>query len=91
MDDQSLDRALRSIGKACFIDYFDILGDDRRSVAEAVDELCRRSRWTPAGSRIRILAARRIFAAGRQLDALRIVAGSRVAPEKAEAARRRLV
>ncbi len=88
MNDTELDRALRSIGMACLVDHIELFGDRRATPTEIAERLNEVTDWTAKSCRSRAGHARRIFAAGRAGDAMRLVASSsRVDPEKAEKAR----
>jgi hypothetical protein len=77
MDDHKLQQSLNSVGKACFVNHYDLFrnksGTDALFVA---DFLMKTENMTEGGAKIRVGFARRIFNAGRQNDALKIIAQS---------------
>ena len=70
MDDTQLDRALRSIGKECFVEYFWEFAKPRISRADMIDLLMREKGYAEVASGTRVSGARRIIGAGRAKDAL---------------------
>jgi hypothetical protein len=81
MDDRKLEQSLKSIGKTCFVDHYELFRDKSRVDALfAVDFLMKTENITEAGAKIRVGFARGIFAAGRQNDALKIIAQSERIP-----------
>ncbi len=70
MDDNKLEISLQRIGKACFVNYYATFRDKSRK--DAIDFL--RTKFTEAGANLRVGYARGIFDAGRQNDALKIIA-----------------
>ena len=81
MDDQQLDRALKSLGKEVFVNYFDKFSDlssSRRYIAKTLEE----DGYAKKSSRTKVSNARSIFGAGRAKDALAIIIrSSRVPPQ----------
>ena len=77
MNDKTLDRTLRSIGKACFVNYFTKLSDLSLSDEAVARILVEREGWDEAPTlHFRVRGARRIIEAGREQDALRLIAAS---------------
>ena len=71
MNDETLDRVLRSIGKACFVNYFTELSDLSLSDEAVARILVKREGWDVAPTLgFRVRGARRIIGAGRAKDAL---------------------
>ncbi len=81
MDDAQLERSLRSIGKGCFVEYFDYFADRSLYDRNIVEMLMRHEGYTESGSRTRVSQARRIVRAGRAEDALRNVIQSQRIPD----------
>ena len=73
MNDDRLERSLRSIGKGCFVEYFSQFADQRLSNSNVTEMLMRQEGYTENGSRTRVSQARRIIRSGRVEDALRNV------------------
>lgn len=89
MDDQQLDRTLRSIGKKCFVTYFCKFDDTSLSIEDVAEILMRETDYTEKSCRSRTSHARRIIREGRAKDALMdISASSGVPPEIAAKAKR---
>ena len=86
MNDDQLDRSLRSIGKGCFVAYFCQFADQRRSDRHIIEILMRQEGYTENGSRTRVSQARRIIKSGRAEDALRNVLQSERIPNFAQIA-----
>jgi hypothetical protein len=81
MDDHKLRQSLNSIGKACFVKYYELFRNKSSTeIWFVVDFLMRAEHITEAGAKIRVGFARGIFNAGRQNDALKIVAQSERVP-----------
>ena len=80
MNDVQLDRSLRSIGKACFVEYFSQFADQTMPNRRIIENLIRRENYTENGSRTRVSQARRIIRSGRAGDALQIVIQSKRIP-----------
>ena len=77
MNDKQLDRTLRSIGKACFVNHFAELSDLSLSDEAVAQILAERGKWDEfATLSFRVRGARRIIEAGRDQDALRLIAAS---------------
>lgn len=80
MNDDQLERSLRSIGKGCFVEYFCQFADQNLSNGTVIDMLMRQEGYTESGSRTRVSQARRIISAGRTEDALRNIIRSERIP-----------
>ncbi|OCW96057.1 hypothetical protein [Alishewanella sp. HH-ZS] len=88
MNDDQLDRSLRSIGKACFVKYFAEFSDLAISSEDLIDMLMQQEGYTESGCKTRISNSRRIISSGRQDDALAmIIASERVEAEIVDKAR----
>jgi hypothetical protein len=92
MDDKQLVRSLNSIGKACFVKHHELFRDKSRTdPLSVVQFLMRYEKYEEAGATIRVSCARAIFNAGRQSEALSIIAKSgRIPWQSADKARRLL-
>ena len=89
MTDEQLARNLRSVGMACYITYHDDLADITKTADSIISVLIEAEGYTPAASVTRVLKSRDIIRAGRDIDALKIIAAApRVAPRVAEEALR---
>ena len=89
MTDNVLERKLRSIGMTAFVENFDLFAAMPavgRPVA-CMEELVRRGWSNPGGAHWRAYAARSIFRATREHDALNLVLGAGVHDEVREKAR----
>ena len=73
MNDDQLERSLRSIGKACFVTYFCQFADQTLADRQVIDLLMRQEGYRESASRTRVRQARRIIESGRAGDALRNV------------------
>ena len=73
MNDDQLERSLRSIGKWCFVTYFCQFADQTLADRQVIELLIRQEGYTESGSRTRVSQARRIIGSGRAGDALRNV------------------
>jgi hypothetical protein len=89
MTDAELNRALNSVGKKCFVAFYATLGDLSLAPADAAATISNAKKSSFVAVRgYRVRPARKIFVAGREHDALAIIAESnRVAPEARERAR----
>lgn len=81
MNDDQLDRSLRSIGKACFVKYFSEFSDLAITIEDLIDMLMQQEGYTESGCKTRISNSRRIISSGRQDDALAMI----IASERVEA------
>ena len=88
MNDDQLDRSLRSIGKTCFVKYFSEFSDLAITSEDLIDMLMQQEGYTESGCKTRISNSRRIISSGRQDDALAmIIASERVEAEIVDRAR----
>ena len=86
MNDDQLERSLRSIGKGCFVAYFRQFADQALPNSHIVELMMRQEGYTENGSRTRVSQARRIIRSGRAEDALRNVIQSERIPNYARIA-----
>lgn len=70
MNSTQMQRKLQSIGKECFVTYFDQFADMRNTDASLVNTLMHDRNYTENGSRIRVSCARSIIRAGMTKAAL---------------------
>jgi len=83
VDDKKLERSLNSIGKACFVNHYELFRDKScADVLFVVDFLVKNEQYTNAGAQIRVSDAKAIFNAGRQVDALKIIVQSQRLPQE---------
>ena len=88
MDDQQLNRALRSVGMSCFIKYFRELSNLSLSNQSVGEMLMERETYTDKSCISRVSKARSIIRAGRDRDALLMIANAaNVSGHTAEQAR----
>ncbi len=71
MDDKQLDRSLRSIGKKCFVDYYDKFCDSRLSNSDLIELLMKKEGYEESGCKTRVTQSRRIIKAGKSINALK--------------------
>ena len=76
MNDEQLKRSLQSIGKGCFIKYFQEFSNPRLSKEDMIEILMTEEGYEESGSTTRVTQSRRIINEGRADDALKIIAGS---------------
>ena len=77
MNDKQLDRTLRSIGEACFVNHFTELSNLSLPDEAVAQILAEREKWDEFSTlSFRVRGARRIIEAGREQDALRLIAAS---------------
>ena len=77
MNDSQLDRYLNSVGKRCFVRYFDRFSDQSLSNREVAEILQEEMGFTWKACNSRTGHARMIIRSGRAIDALEIVRGSK--------------
>ena len=87
MNDQQLDRTLRSVGKECFVTYFCEFYNRSLSNEDITEILVRDTDYTDKSCRTRTRHARRIIRAERARDALNNISVSSVPPEICRRAR----
>ena len=80
MDDDKLDRCLQSVGKCCFVNYFDDFGGGLSSDS-VVGLLVKNEGYAEKATQARVSTARSIIEAGRAEDALRVISGASRVPE----------
>ena len=80
MDDDKLERYLLSVGKTCFVIYFEDFSGGLPSDV-VIELLMRNEGYAEKASRTRVSTARRIIKAGRAEDALRVIGKSSRVPE----------
>lgn len=81
MNDDQLERSLQSIGKECFVKYFDEFSDNRLKDHDLIDLLMKNENYKESGCKTRVSQSRRIIKEGRAKDALKVVAGSSRVPD----------
>lgn len=80
MTEEKLDRELRSVGKDAFVSHFNLFqacAAEGGSLEACIKDLVNLGRSNFAGASRRCGAARRIFKANREIDALQNVCGSK--------------
>ncbi|WP_219588240.1 hypothetical protein, partial [Vibrio parahaemolyticus] len=80
MDDKQLDRSLRSIGKECFVKYYELFQDPNWSKEDLIEHLIALEGYQESGCITRISQSRRIFNDHREYDALDMVISSNRVP-----------
>jgi len=70
MDSEKLNRILQSIGKGCFVEYFDKFNNPRYSNQDLVELLMQEKGYTENGSKTRVSQSRRIIKENVVRDAL---------------------
>lgn len=76
MNDQQLDRCLRSIGKTCFVKWFSQFSDLRINNIDLIDLMMKDEGYTESACRTRVSKSRKIIREGRTKDALRLIISS---------------
>ena len=76
MDDYQLDRNLRSIGKECFIAYFNQFSNPQLTNQEIAELMKKERGYTSKACQSRTSHARSIIRAGRAKDAMEIIRDS---------------
>lgn len=82
MDDKQLERSLQSIGKECFVKYFENFKDFRYQNEELIELLMSNEGYEESGCKTRVNQSRRIINAGRENDALSIIMASQRIPHE---------
>jgi hypothetical protein len=93
VNDEQFTRALQSVGKGCFINYFHLFSSDSLSRESAIEKLKSETDYTEKSCISRIGHARRIITAGLAPKALEIVIASesaRISSETRESVKRLL-
>lgn len=86
---KQLERSLRSIGKKCFVKYYELFRDRTWSKEDLIEHLTTIEGYQESGCITRISQSRRIFDDNREYDALVIVISSnRLSMEVIEKARK---
>ena len=80
MNDDQLVRSLQSIGKACFVEYFEMFANSSISNEDLIDILMKKENYMESGAKTRVSQSRRIINSGRAKDALKIVSSSNKIP-----------
>ncbi|WP_086982315.1 hypothetical protein [Vibrio aphrogenes] len=80
MDDKQLERSLHSIGKACFVKYYDLFQNPNWSREDLIEHLMKAEGYYESGCKTRISQSKRIFDKNRALDALDIIINSNRLP-----------
>ncbi len=82
MDDKQLERSLQSIGKECFVKYFEDFMNSRLKNEDLIELLMSSEGYEESGCKTRVSQSRRIIAAGRADDALNIIMASQRVPHE---------
>lgn len=80
MNNEQLERSINSIGKGCFVKYFEEFSNMSISKEDLIERLMKTEGYKESGSTTRVSQARRIINAGRAKDALLIIASSNRVP-----------
>ena len=64
MDDKQLERAIQSVGKGCFVKYYELFRDTTRSNDDLVKLLRRQEGYTETACQTRVSHSRRIIQSG---------------------------
>lgn len=94
MKNRELIRSLNSVGKACFVKYFQSFLDCQRGFLkeqDLIDQLVLKEGYEQSGSIIRVKFAKCIIAAGGAINALRIVATAVRVPKQTSDMASRLI
>lgn len=81
MNDSQLKRCIQSVGKSCFVLYFEQFANPHISNEDLIDRLVRDEQYMESGARTRVFQSRRIIRAGRAIDVLRSIASSERVPQ----------
>ena len=76
MNDNQLDRCLRSIGKMCFVENYHLFANFHIPHEVAVEFLMEKHGYKETGARTRVSCSRRIIRYGRVKDALQMIEAS---------------
>jgi 5-methylcytosine-specific restriction endonuclease McrA len=85
MDDEQLDRALRSVGKDCFVRFYTQFADAGLSRVDMIEVLRQETTYSEISCGTRTSTARSIIESGRGRDALGMIVNARV-PDAVRAA-----
>ena len=75
MNDTQLYRHINSVGKRCFVEYFEYFADESIFRNVLIELMYSKEKWSTCGNRIS--TARSIIRAGRAKDALLIIADAK--------------
>jgi len=81
MNDDQLERSLQSIGKSCFVEYFEMFTNSSISNEDLIDILMKNESYMESGAKTRVSQSRRIIKSGRAKDALKIISSSNKVPD----------
>ena len=73
MNDQQLDRNLRSVGKACFVKWYSQFSDFRIKDSDLIGLMVKDEGYTESVCRTRVSKSRTIIREGRAKDALKLI------------------
>lgn len=76
MNDEQLEKSLRSIGMGCFAKYFEAFSDLEKSDDDLIGALMTIEGYEEGGAKIRVSQVRRIVRENRAVDALNKIAES---------------
>ncbi len=76
MDDKQLQRAIKSIGKGCFVKYYEAFRDSTQSNESLVELLMIKEGYAETGSQTRVSCSKRIIQSGRGPEILAEIAQS---------------
>lgn len=89
MDDRQLERALNSIGKGCFVKYYEDFRDVTKSNEDLIELIKRNEGFTDTACQTRVTNSRRIIRAGLGIYALELISQStRLDPSITQKAKR---
>jgi hypothetical protein len=82
MNDSQLERSIQSIGKECFVKYYNDFANNRLSNEDLIELLARKEGYKESGCKTRISQSRRIIHSGRAKDVLHDITKSSRLSEK---------
>lgn len=91
MDSTKLNRVLQSIGKGCFVEYYEKFNDSSFSNQDLVELLMLENNYTENGSKTRVSQSRRIIKENAVKDALNNIVMSGHTKEEARLGARRIL
>lgn len=77
MTQQQLERSLQSIGKECFVRYFEYFNDNHYSNGDLVSFLVQKEGYMESGCKVRVSQSRRIIKEEMVEDALNVIISSK--------------
>jgi len=77
MDSKTLKRVLNSIGKGCFIKYFEEFKDPSNSKEKLIEQISSTEKYDEGATLTRVNSARRIFKYGMENEALDLIINSK--------------